>query len=577
VGESNNATDKVARSLIKFDLSSIPSNATITSATLSLWTDTDFSDNDRTIRVYRLKVPFNESQATWNEASTGTSWQSPGASGTNDREGAAIGYVLIPYNQALDVEKQIPLSTAEIQEMVNGTFTNNGFIIIADTEDNDRFSYRTSDASAATKRPKLVIEYSTSSSTATPTPAITNTPTRTPTAGPSPTPTNTSTPTAAPTATQPPPGAFNNATFVYDGDGKRVKSSFNNNTTTTYFVGAHYEVTGSTITKYYYAGSQRIAMRTNGTLNYLLGDHLGSTSLATDATGYNTIETRYKAWGETRYSSGTTPTKYTYTGQYSNMSDFGLIFYNARWYDPYLNHFTQPDTIVPDPSNSQGWDRYAYALNNPIRYTDPSGHVPCKPGYRCTTPIADQRDVTKWIVAASVDIAESAEMQSVKTANSQFRFIEAMDEFISLVGDDAIYDVKKVMEVEFDKSPIKIGSNWYEYSTAGNIIYGFYGTEVGYSADMLYLGAAKAQFDDWREKDGELGIFIDTADDHYAITFGIYLYENYYADDGELTDADLLDALENYPHLDWMAVEEKPKVFQPRYYEYPANRFYNME
>ena len=87
VGESNNATDKVARSLIKFDLSSIPSNATITSATLSLWTDADFSDNDRTIRVYRLKVPFNESQATWNEASTGTSWQSPSASGTNDREG----------------------------------------------------------------------------------------------------------------------------------------------------------------------------------------------------------------------------------------------------------------------------------------------------------------------------------------------------------------------------------------------------------------------------------------------------------------------------------------------------------
>jgi RHS repeat-associated protein len=53
---------------------------------------------------------------------------------------------------------------------------------------------------------------------------------------------------------------------------------------------------------------------------------------------------------------------------------FGLMFYNARWYDPYLNRFTQPDTIIPDLSNSQAWDRYAYSLNNPVRYTDQSGH-----------------------------------------------------------------------------------------------------------------------------------------------------------------------------------------------------------
>jgi RHS repeat-associated protein len=359
VGESNNATDKVARSLIKFDLSSIPSNATITSATLSLWTDADFSDNDRMIRVYRLKVPFNETQATWNEASSGVSWQSPGASGTNDRESTAIGSVQILANESLDVEKQISLSTTQIQEMVNGTFTNNGFIIIADTEQDDRFNYRTSDASAATKRPKLVIEYTTSSAT--------NTPTNTPTPGPSPTPSVT--PTA--TATNPPPANFDNATFVYDGDGKRVKSIFNG-TTTTYFVGSHYEVTGSTITKYYYAGSQRIAMRTNGTLNYLLGDHLGSTSLTTDAGGNVVSEVRYKAWGEIRYASGNTITNYTFTGQFSYVNDFGLMFYNARWLDVSLGRFAQADTIIP--AGVQGLDRYAYANNSPIMYTDPSGH-----------------------------------------------------------------------------------------------------------------------------------------------------------------------------------------------------------
>jgi len=72
---------------------------------------------------------------------------------------------------------------------------------------------------------------------------------------------------------------FNNASFNYDGDGKRVKSveTTSVGTTTTYFVGGHYELTGAESTKYYFAGSTRIAMRKGTTLYYLLGDHLGST------------------------------------------------------------------------------------------------------------------------------------------------------------------------------------------------------------------------------------------------------------------------------------------------------------
>ncbi|MFZ5883972.1 MAG: RHS repeat domain-containing protein [Chloroflexota bacterium] len=186
------------------------------------------------------------------------------------------------------------------------------------------------------------------------------------------------------------------AQFTYDGDGKRVKSVVDGETTL--FVGNYFEQKGSQVTKYYFAGSTRIAMRKyvipqNMTVEYLLADHLGSTSLTTDADGVKVSEMRYKPWGEVRYtwtaSLSTTPayelTKYTFTGQFSYMDDpstagvtegFGLMFYNARWYDPVNGRFAQADTIVPaSTQGTQAWDRYAFVNNNPIRYTDPTGHL----------------------------------------------------------------------------------------------------------------------------------------------------------------------------------------------------------
>ena len=42
--------------------------------------------------------------------------------------------------------------------------------------------------------------------------------------------------------------------------------------------------------------------------------------------------------------------------------------------DPALGRFTQADTIVPQPGNPQALNRYAYGLNNPVKYNDPTGH-----------------------------------------------------------------------------------------------------------------------------------------------------------------------------------------------------------
>ena len=124
------------------------------------------------------------------------------------------------------------------------------------------------------------------------------------------------------------------ASFVYDGDGNRVKATFG--TETTVYVGNYYEQTGAGSTKYYYAGSQRIALRRSGYISdnglfWLLTDHLGSTAITAYSSGGKKAELRYKAWGENRYTYGTTPTTYRFTGQRLDEST-GLMYYGARYY-----------------------------------------------------------------------------------------------------------------------------------------------------------------------------------------------------------------------------------------------------
>ena len=147
------------------------------------------------------------------------------------------------------------------------------------------------------------------------------------------------------------------------------------NGTTTVYIGNYYEQTGSAIRKYYYAGGQRVAMRENSTVYYLLTDHLGSTAITANSSGNRVAELRYKAWGETRYTYGTTPTTYCFTGQREDAT-IGLYFYNARYYHPALGRFISADPMVPEPGNPQALNRYAYVYNNPLRYTDSTGHLP---------------------------------------------------------------------------------------------------------------------------------------------------------------------------------------------------------
>jgi RHS repeat-associated protein len=76
--------------------------------------------------------------------------------------------------------------------------------------------------------------------------------------------------------------------------------------------------------------------------------------------------------------SGLFPTDRRFTGQRWEAS-LGLYDYRARFYDPTLGRFLQPDSLIPRPGDVRAWNRYTYAYNNPLRYVDGGGNVPVVP------------------------------------------------------------------------------------------------------------------------------------------------------------------------------------------------------
>jgi RHS repeat-associated protein len=140
-------------------------------------------------------------------------------------------------------------------------------------------------------------------------------------------------------------------------------------------------------TTYYRANGELVANKvvkrpapsatpTSQELKYHHTDHLGSASLVTSSTGTKVEETRYLPYGSVREGGSENLTgRYTYTGQESD-SETGLMYYGARYYSPVLGRFIQPDSMLPNIYDPQSLNRYSYVKNNPLKYTDPSGHEP---------------------------------------------------------------------------------------------------------------------------------------------------------------------------------------------------------
>jgi len=128
-------------------------------------------------------------------------------------------------------------------------------------------------------------------------------------------------------------------------------------------------------TNTYLYGNGRIAQVNTAGTEYFLGDALGSVRQMTDASGAVTLAKSYDPYGQLRTNlqiPNSQSTDFGFTGEQTDPT--GLLFLRARYYDANVGRFTSRDSFPGLIETPQSLNRYAYALGNPVLYTDPSGN-----------------------------------------------------------------------------------------------------------------------------------------------------------------------------------------------------------
>jgi RHS repeat-associated protein len=153
-----------------------------------------------------------------------------------------------------------------------------------------------------------------------------------------------------------------------------------------------------------YAAGALIATYDNDGLHFYFNDPLGTRRTQTDYTGVLEQTCSSLPFGDALACSGgnlQAPTEHHFTGKERD-TESGNDYFEARYFGSSMGRMLSPDPIGGDLSNPQSLNKYAYALNNPLRFTDPTGLYVCRDGQDCSAfekVLASLRDSTNADVA----------------------------------------------------------------------------------------------------------------------------------------------------------------------------------
>jgi len=226
--------------------------------------------------------------------------------------------------------------------------------------------------------------------------------------------------------------------IIYSGDYEYITTPTNN-----------YQV------NYIKAPDGLVAMAVNNQIYYVHIDHSGSIlNVYGSSLNYNQS---FDAWGNYRNtinwnftpSNTTTPPDWLirgYTG-HEQLPDFGLINMNGRAYDPLYGQMLSPDPCLQFPGFSQGFARYTYCLNNPLKYTDPSGYNIWDDFKHLVLKLVGDKDIGRYTSNTSMGVNKGPENNKSSSSpaperpnNNNGNERHAVDMSVSLSGGSTCTD-----------------------------------------------------------------------------------------------------------------------------------------
>lgn len=112
-----------------------------------------------------------------------------------------------------------------------------------------------------------------------------------------------------------------------------------------------------------------------GKLEYYQFNGHGDVVGLVDDAGQVLNQYTYDIWGGPSTTEQTVPNILRYAGEYWDET-IGLQYLRARWYDPGMGRFIGEDTYEGELNDPLSLNLYSYVNNNPLKYVDPSGHMP---------------------------------------------------------------------------------------------------------------------------------------------------------------------------------------------------------